>query len=501
MEYLQNKGTVIELVETLKKIDTTSLAQISSVFEAIQLVLLEVVNSGDEFKGVALPGATNLLNNNKSLVVKCLQSEVESHRLATLKLLTGCVVLSINFAVPVLRIFDLLVAEKKIADSIFHNFTITHETLNDNIRKSFIQLILVFLMETEVQVVTQFLHRDYLIHALMRGLRNDDLADLVLILDTLRAKVLERPEITKTQKKRAFSEETVKCIVDTYKWQGPRFLIHRKEKLIDEETRAEAAKHVHEFLKLLLTSRKYGIAFNALGKENRKNIIQMLVLRQLKFFWNEEYSSELVTEIITACPELIRVLMDRLAIGVRPKLNESWFNCILFTQNLLQHVNVEQILVSVKHMEPKRVSEYILNFSLCQSILQHIDEEALLKGKSLDIKSQLMQLLYIMLKQCNLFLVHLQKLEILDYDLKKIKFNVINQIFAYFPSVEILLNSLLQSIKTVAGRKSEETRKQLNSTLDIILLLHEMVPSVVKKGGEIINYINILKPIYDFQVI
>lgn len=499
-DYLKGKGTILELVDLLKKIDTTNISHISSIFEGIQLVLLEVVNCGEDYKGVALPGTTSLLNNNKSLVVKCLQSDVETQRQTALKLLTGCVILNSTFAVPVLKIFDLLVIDKKISESIFKTVTITNETLGDNIRKNYIQLILAFLMETDLQVVTQLLHRDFLIHALMVGLKHDDLADLALILNTLKSKVLQRLEITKTQKKRAFSEESVRCIVDAYKWLGPRFLIHGKEQLVDEDIQKEAAQHVHEFLKILLTSRKYGIAFNALGKENRKNIVQMLVLRQLKYFWNEEHSSELVIEIITACPELIRVLMDRIAIGIRPKLNESWFNCILFTQNLLKQINVSQILASIKHLEPKRVTEYILNFSLCQSVLQHLNENTMLKGKSLNIKTQLMRLLFIMLKQCNFFLIELQKLDILDYDLRKIKFNVINQIFAYFPSVDTLLNSLLESIKTVRGRKSEETRDQLNSTLDIILLLNEMVPSVVKKGGEIINYINVLRPIYDFQV-
>lgn len=325
--------------------------------------------------------------------------------------------------------------------------------------------------------------------------------DLAVILTTFKEQVLERPGILKTQKKRAFNEETVKSLIDVYnKWKGPNFMIHHKQNLVSEEHQKEAAEVAHEFCKLLLCSRKYGIAFNALGRDDKKNLSQMLALRHMKFFWNHEQMSELVQAIIQACPELIRVLMDRLAIGIRPKKNESWFNCVLFTQNLLLEIDPKPILTAVRHMDPKRVSEYMLNFSICQSILQHIDENALLKGNVLEMRVQLIKLLSIMLQRCSLFLTTFTNMEnILDYDLRKIKFNIINQLFAYFPSVETLLNALHASIKTAGKQKHPEIRQQLSTTLDIILLLHEMVPSVIQKSQDIVNFINVLSPIYTFH--
>lgn len=148
----------------------------------------------------------------------------------------------------------------------------------------------------------------------MRGLVHDTIADVALVFKAL-TNILERTDILKTQKKRAFSEESVKAILDVFKWKGPEFLIHRKDKLVDEVLRKEAASIACKFLKILLTSRKHGIAFNALGREGKFNVIQMLVLRQLKYFWNDELSSDLVQSLITACPELIRALMDRLTYG------------------------------------------------------------------------------------------------------------------------------------------------------------------------------------------
>lgn len=492
---------MLELVEAVLRLEQTNIFHICHVIDALTCILLEVVNNPEFISGTTA-GIAFLLNNNRSIILKLLGSDHETHRSSALKLLTGAVVLnSQQFGVTSMRVLDALVGEKSLEETIFKGFKLTEETLEDNLRKSYVQFVLALLIETDVQLVSQLLQREYLVHGLMKGLIYDELRDLAVILRTFKEQVLERPGILKTQKKRAFNEETVKCVIDVYnKWKGPQFMIHRKANLVSEDQQKEAAEVAHEFCKTLLCSRKYGIAFNALGKENKKNISQMLALRHMKFFWNHEQMSELVLAILQACPELIRVLMDRLAIGIRPKMNESWFNCVLFTQNLLLEIDPKPILNAVRHMDPKRVSEYMLNFSICQSILQHLDENALLKGNVLEMRVQLIKLLAVMLQRCSLFLTTFANMEnILDYDLRKIKFNIINQLFAYFPSVETLLNALHTSIKTAGKGKHSEIRQQLSTTLDIILLLHEMVPSVIQKSQDIVNFINVLSPIYNFH--
>lgn len=491
---------MLELVEALLKLDQNNIFHICHVIDAVTCILLEVVNNPEFISGVTA-GISFLLNNNRNILLKLLGSENDTHRSSALKLLTGAVVLnSQQFGVTAMRVLDVLVGDKSLEETIFKEFKLTEETLDDNLRKSYVQFVLALLIETDVQLVSQLLQREYLIHGLMKGLVNDDLRDVSVILTTFKEQVLERPGILKTQKKRAFNEDTIKCLIDVYnKWKGPGFMIHRKANLVPEEDQKAAAEVAHEFCKTLLCSRKHGIAFNALGKDDKKNISQMLALRHMKFFWNHEQMSELVLAIIQACPELIRVLMDRLAIGIRPKMNESWFNCVLFTQNLLLEIDPKPILTAVRHMDPKRVSEYILNFSICQSVLQHLDENALLKGNVLEMRLQLIKLLAVMLQRCSLFLKTFSNMEnILDYDMKKIKFNIINQLFAYFPSVETLLNALNVSIKNAGKGKDSEIRQQLSTTLDIILLLHEMVPSVIQKSQDIVNFINVLNPIYNF---
>ncbi|XP_063707859.1 nucleolar pre-ribosomal-associated protein 1 [Culicoides brevitarsis] len=499
--YLTNKGTVLEVVEALLRLDQSNIFHISHVFDALTAILLEVVNN-PEFVAGACAGIAFLLNNNRSVILKLLTSDNDTHRSSALKLLTGAVVLnSQQFGVASMRVMDTLVGEKTLEETIFKGFKVTEETLDDNLRKSYVQYILSLLLETDVQLVNQFLQREYLVRGLMKGLIYDDLQDLAVILKTFREQVLERAGILKTQKKRAFSEETINCLLDVYnKYRGPAFQIHKKPSLVPEEHQKEAAEIVHEFCKILLCSRKHGIAFNALGREDKKNISQMLALRHMKSFWNHEQMSELVLAIIQACPELIRVLMDRLTMGIRPKKHESWFNCVFFTQNLLLAIDPKPILAAVRHMDPKRVSEYILNFSICQSILQHLDENTLIKGGVLEMRVQLIKLLAIMLQRCSLFLTTFANMEnILDYDLRKVKFNIINQLFAYFPSVETLLNALHLSIKFKGNEKKVEINQQLSLTLDIILLLHEMVPSVIQKSQDIVNFINVLSPIYNFH--
>lgn len=167
--YLTNKGTVLELVEALLRLDQSNIFHICHVIDALTCILLEVVNNPEFISGTTA-GIAFLLNTNRSVLLKLLGSDNDTHRSSALKLLTGAIVLnSQQFGVTSMRVLDVLVGEKSLEESIFKGFKLTEETLDDNLRKSYVQFVLSLLIETDVHLVSQLLQREYLVHGLMKG--------------------------------------------------------------------------------------------------------------------------------------------------------------------------------------------------------------------------------------------------------------------------------------------------------------------------------------------
>ena len=80
----------------------------------------------------------------------------------------------------------------------------------------------------------------------------------MLVLETLRFKVLENPPVSKTWKMKVFGSHNIKPLLALLKWTGPK----KSEGTDgDDEEKEVVQESVTAFLKVLLGSTKHGVVF------------------------------------------------------------------------------------------------------------------------------------------------------------------------------------------------------------------------------------------------
>lgn len=121
------------------------------------------------------------------------------------------------------------------------------------------------------------------------------------------------------------------------------------------------------------------------------------------------------------------------------------------------------------------------------------------------MRENVVHLLLIQLDVCCGFLKELKNSTTLKhFEKHRIKFDVINHIFTFFPSIDLILNSLYRSIYQMHQSNNEEdkvtVKNQLKHTLEILLLMIKNFPSVIEKIPSVIDYLEILRPIYEYNL-
>ena len=98
---------------------------------------------------------------------------------------------------------------------------------------------------------------------------------------------------------------------------------------------------VHEFLIILLTSNRHGIAFHdrSLGSDSGKKHNQLIstILQSLDKPWEHEKPSELVVKILTACPDLIRSQLSYTEPFLIPRISKKWVAVIQFIKKVINN--------------------------------------------------------------------------------------------------------------------------------------------------------------------
>ena len=124
---------------------------------------------------------------------------------------------------------------------------------------------------------------------------------------------------------------------------------------------------------------------------------------------------------------------------------------------------------------------------------------------NLTIRENVVHLLLIQLDLCCGFLRELKNVTTLKhFEKHRIKFDVINHIFNFFPSIDLILNSLYRSIyqtrQSTDVEEKSSVKNQLKYTLEILLLMIKNFPSVIEKIPTVIDYLEVLRPIYEYNL-
>lgn len=483
----------MEIVETIKR-NEESTEILSNLFQFLLIVIAN--DDGYAQKVDADTQAIKyLVNKNKDSIVKMLSSAESVNKITILNILAIAVRLNREIGIEILKSIEIFAKANEKEDlSIFSDKKDKKKKKKvGSVRLAFVKFILSYLdNENDVILCKRMLQKRALFEFLVKDLCEDSLATIRHVLNNLTKSVLASNGFNKAEKLKIFSEDAVKSLLKLYEWK------------INESSKEEVVNITHHFLLLLLTSKKHGIVFKAFAERHR-NLRQGEVLGYFKTVWMQEYPSKLIIEIIKACPDLMQIMLDRLVMGLQPKKTAHWFMCANFVKELFSALEPALMINFLSTLPAKKISSNIIKLSISHYILQNVNENALIQQESLEICEVSTGLLHLMLSNCCKYLDEINKIASLkDFERHRIKFDIINHIFTFFPHIDIILNSLYRSINLSVRKKTDDSERlvksQLKNTLNILILIIDRFPSIIEKIPSVIDYLDALRPIYEFQL-
>lgn len=492
--FTESGGKPLEIVEIIKNNEDSSLEVVSNLYHMLRMLIFYIVNDENIRMDSTVQALKFLVNRNKISIEKMLASSKASDKVLMLKILSIATSLDSEIGRDILKNIDVFAKATERDDfSMLEDNKKKKTPYEESVRLAFVHFMLGFLFnDKDVILCKKILQKRSLFEFFLRDLHQDNFETVKSVLTCLTKNVLISTAFNKPEKLKIFTDNTIKSVLKLYEWKG------------EEAEKSSVLNITHQFLLLLLTSKKHGIVFKALS-EKRQNLRQLQVITMFKNVWNYEYPSMLVIEIVKSCPDLMQSLLARLVMGLQPKLTTHWFMCANFTKGLITALEPSTMINSFSMLEPKKISANIIKLSISQFILQNVNERALIQQESLEIREASVELLHLMMDRCCTFLDEVGKISSLkDFEKHRIKFDIINHIFTFYPNIDIILNSLYRSINLSTRKKSEESDKlvksQLKHTLEILLLVIKTFPSIIEKIPSVIDYLEVLRPIYEYQL-
>lgn len=508
-QFLQGGGKILEIAQVLNKVDKSELFHVSYVFNALHLILMEKMNQQSHLNKDAVEICAYILNNHRASIEKMLSSNYSTHKKSVLKLLTDAVYLAPHLGRELLTTFNVAFNSETLKRFTAHERSESNLPDDERVRSCYIYFILSFIIEGNHTLIKNLLDRNELLMALLSGLIYDSKEIVLLVLNSFLKFVLQSGAVSKTKKVQVFSANVVNELMRLFEWKGPAYfaaISHKKTKdkavqFINIEDRDAVCGTVYVFLCELLATRKNGIAFKSLGQRQLKsNSIQKEVLLRMDHFMGHPKKSNLIIEVLKACPEITKKFIQKHASCLDAfKKNNNWFEAVDFFSHLVDALSPDIIQYQVHKMNAKELIELIKDICMAPELLQQLRNKNTLRSEKLEFRQKSTKLLYLMFKQCNQYLFKVSQWNVhRSNELKKIKFDLINHILTLCPTVENILLSLhMTQVDETAD--SEKMFEHLECILDLLLIITQSIPSFIDTTSSVINYIKILGPIYELN--
>ncbi|XP_065597859.1 nucleolar pre-ribosomal-associated protein 1 [Cyrtonyx montezumae] len=297
------------------------------IFQALEAILLRTASDLSHFSVVGTNIVKRLIHSYIKLVYAALYSE--NHRMSRvcLTLLSAMVAQGPDTARDVFSHFDF---NNKFLPGLVKK---RDKKGRPDVRMAYIQFALSFLIAGDNAVLIQVLELKDFIPAIFRsGIKEDRVSTVNLLLSTLKTKVVQNKNITKTQKVRFFTAEVLNHVASLYRWNGITDVSSRDSKVTqgsEEVGKAMVRELVHNFLMDLCCSLKHGITFYdpSLGTSGRGgNIVLLRFLLGLKTATEDEMVADLVVNILKVCPDLLNRYFKETQYSFVPRLKSAWMD-------------------------------------------------------------------------------------------------------------------------------------------------------------------------------
>ncbi|XP_017088719.2 nucleolar pre-ribosomal-associated protein 1 [Drosophila bipectinata] len=507
-KYIEKRGKPLELVEAFDRIDKNNLFHADYLTEALQRIVMEVLTNQKSHLESAVSACRYFLKIHGGVLDSLLQSSRPSHRRNALKLLTAIVCIDPQLGRQVLNSYDVL-SNGAVMQQMLSHAKNDYEN-EDTVRKAYIHFVLAFLVEGNTLLIRNILDHGQLIGVLAKGLVYDDHVTVCVVLNALRQYVLENPDIQKTKKVIVFDLECCKNLRRLYDWEGPEGLkvffnrLKASKKVAPNPQDAEAVSAaVHELLLVLLTSRKHGICFDAMTHYRQKqNKMQGKLLGSLYRPFDNPRKTDLVIKTLTACPDLGRNTVRNVCCLLSPARTAiaDMDKVALFLAQIIDAVPPTALGAAFNKMTLTDFSFWIKDLCLPIEGLLQITSKSYLNNPDFKLRLAVQKLLFSMMRQYSNYVRAIalrEQSKKAGNSLRKFKFDLLNHLLVSFPTIESILYSLFLSIRQQQNKDEVDVLEFLSVTLDLVLLMCKENRAFVNKTSQILNYLNVLRPLYE----
>uniref|UniRef100_A0A2M4CRG4 Putative nucleolar pre-ribosomal-associated protein 1 n=1 Tax=Anopheles darlingi TaxID=43151 RepID=A0A2M4CRG4_ANODA len=484
-EYIRTSGTLKNLMEVLAVCDPEKLNDIADLFHLLHLVLIEAANYDATQATQAAKCAKSIMSDYKPVIVKVLRDRGEHSltcRAAGFRILKAVLLVdAATYGKEILRQMDVVMPELEMHKCRETASSATSGGSAESLRTVFIDFNLAFLIDTPTEIVRLWLSRVHLVHSLTTNLVFDQGENVALVMKSLRQYVLECPAVDKYLYRTVFTTDVLKALVNVYEWVGP-------DKEVPKEQLKQAIFDATEEVVLpLLTSRRYFLVPHSIDV-NRASHRHKHILLALKNSQLHDHQRRLVMRLFESCPEVLPAVLENFGSLLKTKKEG---NRGLVLDILCLHKPEEIVAGFEAGITAKLVSHFIVKSTLPRTVLEYV---GVAMGSHKHNIPFCLQFLCTMITRCEQYLQAIQNRRILDqFDMKKIKFDVINQILALFPSIDRIMTAMATHRD---DRSVQRTNVALEHAMDILLVCIRSFPAYIESSSFITTYRDILKPAY-----
>jgi len=364
---------------------------VAAVFNTVEAVITRVVRGQDKLGDRSLEVATELVKRvnadyAKEIVLLLSGTNTAYQAKSVLRMLTAMVTLGPVQAREVLMKVNW---EHDNWDTLCKR---SSKKDPPDVRTCFIHFLLAFLFEPSPLVLKDFFSLKTRLASLFPGLMHDTAETVMLVLETLRSKVVENPAVSKTQKMKVFGSHNIKPLLALLKWTGPK----KDDPTDNVEEKESVEESVISILKVVLGSTKHGVVFpDPMVGQNEKtlNPLAKEVLFSMTKPWESLAVSSVVVELVSACPDQLGVLFGILEENWLPRDSPSWHQVIDLIITVLEKMDCRVIGEGMKTDFPvgKVVENVIFSSKLLEKVVcVGLGMDSMVSNKCLELLEVLM---------------------------------------------------------------------------------------------------------------
>lgn len=209
LEYLEKGGSCLELLQ-LMEVHTEAC---HLILEIVYFILLEINSKYPQYISNAHSACRYFINTYMTMTNKMLSlNSTRVERIAILKFLTAAITLSPNFAKDILININFSPTNLGFLTNTAYS--------KDSVRNAFVHFLISFLIDGYYPTISALLDKRGLLTCIVKGLVHDSVDIVCVVLNAMKAHILENPSVSKTVKMRTFSTPVIKDIVRLYSWKG-----------------------------------------------------------------------------------------------------------------------------------------------------------------------------------------------------------------------------------------------------------------------------------------